>query len=105
MAVKLSPYYASTLNLAVELDKLGVEALVLFNRFVRPTIDIEAEALHNEMSYSTPEEMRLPLNRIARIFGHIKADMALNSGVHSGADVAGALLVGAMAVFSRRDFT
>jgi dihydroorotate dehydrogenase (fumarate) len=94
----MSPYYASTLNLAVELDKRGVEALVLFNRFVRPTIDIETETLQSKMFYSSPEEMRLSLNRVARIYGHIKADMALNTGVHSGADVARALLVGATVV-------
>ncbi len=98
VAVKMSPYYASTLNLAVELDKRGVEALVLFNRFVRPTIDIETETLQSKMAYSSPEEMRLPLNRVARIYGHIKADMALNTGVHSGADVARAILVGATIV-------
>lgn len=98
VAVKMSPYYASTLNLAVELDKRGVEALVLFNRFVRPTIDIETETLQSKMFYSSPEEMRLSLNRVARIYGHIKADMALNTGVHSGADVARALLVGATVV-------
>ena len=86
VAVKLSPYYASTLNIAVELDKRGIEAMILFNRFVRPTIDIETETLQSQMFYSTPDEMRLPLNRVARIYGHIKADMALNTGVHSGAD-------------------
>ena len=98
IAVKLSPYYASTLNVAIGLDKLGVEALVLFNRFVRPTVDVESETLINEMFWSSPEEMRLPLNRVARIFGHIKADMALNTGVHSGEDVVRAILVGATVV-------
>ena len=98
VAVKLSPYYASTLNVAIGLDKLGVEALVLFNRFVRPTVDVESETLTNEMFWSTPEEMRLPLNRVARIFGHLKADMALNTGVHSGEDVVRAILVGATVV-------
>lgn len=98
VAVKLSPYYASTLNIAVELDKRGIEAMILFNRFVRPTIDIETETLQSQMFYSTPDEMRLPLNRVARIYGHIKADMALNTGVHSGADVVRALLAGATVV-------
>jgi dihydroorotate dehydrogenase (fumarate) len=98
VAVKLSPYYASTLNVAIGLDKLGVEALVLFNRFVRPTVDVGSETLTNEMFWSTPEEMRLPLNRVARVFGHLKADMALNTGVHSGEDVVRAVLVGATVV-------
>jgi dihydroorotate dehydrogenase (fumarate) len=98
IAVKMSPYYASTLNLAVELDKLGVDALVMFNRFIRPTIDVASESLINEMFWSSPEEMRLPLNRVARIYGHIKADMALNTGVHSGEDVIRSILAGAKVV-------
>jgi len=98
VAVKMSPYYASTLNLAVELDKVGVDALVMFNRFIRPTIDVTSESLVNEMFWSSPEEMRLPLNRVARVYGHIKADMALNTGVHSGDDVARSILVGAKVV-------
>jgi len=98
VAVKLSPYFNSIVNVAAELDQRKVEALVLFNRFVRPTIDIETESLHHEMFLSSPEEMRLSLNRVARIFGHIKADMALNTGVHTGADVARAILGGATVV-------
>ncbi len=98
VAVKLSPYYTSVVNVAVELDKRGVDGLVMFNRFVRPDVDIESETLHNEMFYSSPEEMRLPLNRVARVYGHVKADLALNTGVHTGADVARALLVGAKVV-------
>lgn len=98
VAVKLSPYYTSVVNIAHELDQRGVEALVMFNRFVRPNIDVETESLHNEMFLSTPEEMRLPLNRVARVYGRVKADLALNTGVHTGADVIRALLGGATVV-------
>ena len=98
VAVKLSPFYTSTVNVAAELDRRGVDALVLFNRFLQPDIDPDSESLNNEMSYSTPAEMRLPLRWAALLHGRIRADVALTTGVHSGKDVARALLAGATAV-------
>ena len=100
VAVKLSPYYTSTANIASELDTRGVESLVLFNRFLQPDIDVETETLRNEMVFSTPEEMKLPLRWIALLYGRIKADLALSTGVHSGLDAAKALLAGATVVQS-----
>jgi dihydroorotate dehydrogenase (fumarate) len=98
VAVKLSPYYTSTANVAAELDSRSVEALVLFNRFLQPDIDVETETLRNEMVLSTPEEMKLPLRWTALLYGRVKADLALNTGVHSGLDAAKALLAGATVV-------
>lgn len=98
VAVKMSPYYTSVVNVAAELDKRGVDGLVMFNRFVRPSIDIDTETLHSEMFWSVPQEMNLPLNRIARIYGRIKADIAVSTGVHDSKGVIQALLGGATAV-------
>ena len=41
IAVKLSPFFASIANVARQLDQAGADALVLFNRFYQPDIDIE----------------------------------------------------------------
>jgi dihydroorotate dehydrogenase (fumarate) len=98
VAVKLGPFYTSAVNVAAELDKRGVDALVLFNRFLQPTIEVEMEALHNEMVYSTSQELKLPLRWIALLFGRIKADLAITTGVHSGQDAIRALLGGAKVV-------
>jgi dihydroorotate dehydrogenase (fumarate) len=98
VAVKLSPYYTSTANVAAELDARGIEALVLFNRFLQPDIDVETETLKNEMVFSAPEEMKLPLRWVALLFGRINSDLALSTGVHSGLGAAKALLAGATVV-------
>jgi dihydroorotate dehydrogenase (fumarate) len=84
LAVKLSPFYTATFNVAAELDRRGVNALVLFNRFLQPDIDPDGESLHNEMVYSTPAELKLPLRWAALLHGRIRADLAVTSGVHSG---------------------
>ncbi len=41
VAVKLSPFYSSLAHLCKELDELSADALVLFNRFYQPDIDVE----------------------------------------------------------------
>jgi dihydroorotate dehydrogenase (fumarate) len=100
VAVKLSPFYSSMANVAAELDRRKVAALVLFNRFLQPDIDPETEELKNEMVYSGPEEIKLPLRWVALLYGRVKADLILNTGVHSGLDAAKAILAGAAAVQS-----
>jgi dihydroorotate dehydrogenase (fumarate) len=41
VAVKLSPRYSSTVEIARRLDQAGADGLVLFNRFLQPDIDLE----------------------------------------------------------------
>ena len=41
VAVKLSPYFSSTGEMALRLDPAGADGLVLFNRFMQPDIDPE----------------------------------------------------------------
>lgn len=100
VAVKLSPYYTSTPNLVSELEKRGADAVVMFNRFLQPDIDIDEETLVNEMVLSTAQEMRVPLRWIALLYGRTKLDLILNTGVHSGRDAIKAILAGATAVQS-----
>jgi len=98
VSVKLSPFYTSVANVAAELDKRGVKGLVLFNRFLQPDIDPQTESLKQEMVYSSPEELKLPLRWVALLYGRVGADLALNTGVHSGLDAAKGFLAGAQIV-------
>ena len=98
VAVKLSPFYTSVSNVVTELDKRGADAVVLFNRFLQPDIDLDSESLKQEMVYSSAEELKLPLRWVALLYGRVKADLSLNTGVHSGLDAAKAILAGAQIV-------
>ncbi|TVR14463.1 MAG: dihydroorotate dehydrogenase-like protein [Planctomycetota bacterium] len=95
VAVKLSPYYTSVVNVVHELDKRGVSGVVLFNRFLQPDIDLHHETLSTVMPLSTPQEMRLPLRFTALLSGRIEADIAISTGVHTGEDMLRGLLAGA----------
>ena len=48
VAVKLSPYFSSTGEIALRLDEAGADALVLFNRFLQPDIDAEELAIASD---------------------------------------------------------
>lgn len=98
IAVKLSPFYTSPANVVKELEARGVNAIVMFNRFLQPDIDPETETLVNEMVLSTPAELRVPLRWAALLYGRTSLDLAVNTGVHTGRDTIKALLSGANVV-------
>jgi dihydroorotate dehydrogenase (fumarate) len=98
LAIKLSPFYSNLAHLARELDAIGVDGLVLFNRFNQPDIDLEALEVVTRPLISHDgdgEALRLPLRWIAMLHGRIGADLAATGGVHSAEDAVKLLLVGA----------
>ena len=95
IAVKVSPFFSSFANMAKQLVSRGADALVLFNRFYQPDIDLESLEVSPNILLSTPMAMRLPLRWIALLYGRVKADLAATSGIHSGRDVVKMLMAGA----------
>jgi dihydroorotate dehydrogenase (fumarate) len=95
VAVKLSPFFSNLANMAKQLDKAGADALVLFNRFYQPDIDLEELAVQPSVILSTPQALRLPMRWIAILFGRIDADLAATSGIHHAPDALKMLMAGA----------
>jgi dihydroorotate dehydrogenase (fumarate) len=95
VAMKLSPYFSAMPHVASMIDAEGADALVLFNRFYQPDIDILELEVAPNLQLSTPVEMRLPMRWIAILYGRVDSSMALTSGIHSPEDVIKAVMVGA----------
>jgi dihydroorotate dehydrogenase (fumarate) len=95
VAVKLSPFYTALPNLAQRLVKAGADGMVLFNRFIQPDLDIEKMEVKPKLNLSTSAELLLPLRWTALLYGHVDADLALTSGVHTGVDLVKAIMAGA----------
>ena len=95
VAMKLSPFFSAMPHVASMLDAEGTGALVLFNRFYQPDIDIEELDVMSNLQLSTPVDMRLPMRWIAILYGHLNCSMALTSGIHSSEDIIKAVMVGA----------
>ena len=100
VAVKLSPYFSSTGEIALRLDEAGADALVLFNRFLQPDIDPDTLAVVPQVGLSSPAEARLPRTWIALLHGRVRASLAATTGVETAADVAKYLLAGADVVMT-----
>jgi dihydroorotate dehydrogenase (fumarate) len=95
VAVKLSPFFSNFANMAKRFDDAGADALVLFNRFYQPDIDLENLDVRPNVLLSMPQAMRLPLTWIGILYGRIKANLAATSGIHEANDVIKMLMVGA----------
>ena len=95
VAVKLSPYFTNFAQFARRLDSQGANALVLFNRFYQPDIELETLDISPNILLSTPMAMRLPLRWIALLHGRIGANLAATSGIHRASDALKMLMAGA----------
>jgi len=95
LAVKLSPFFTAIPNLARELRTAGADALVLFNRFYQPDFDTGTLEVVPNLVLSSSHELLLRLHWVAILYGHVKADIAITGGVHSGADVIKSMMAGA----------
>ena len=98
IAVKLSPYFSSLANFAARLDAIGVDGLVLFNRFLQPDISLEKMAAQATMTLSSPAEAQLPLRWIGILHGRIRPHLAATTGVHDHVGVLKRILAGAQVV-------
>lgn len=95
VALKIGPYFSAMASMARRLDAAGADALVMFNRFYQPDLDLENLEVKPDLTLSHSWELRLRLRWIAILCGAIKADMAVTGGVHTAQDVLKAMMAGA----------
>jgi dihydroorotate dehydrogenase (fumarate) len=100
VAVKLSPHFSSTGEMALRLDEAGADGLVLFNRFLQPDIDPESMAVVPAVDLSSPREARLPRTWISILRHRVRASLAATTGVDEPSDVVKYLLAGADVVMT-----
>ena len=95
LAVKLSPYFSATANMAKKLSEAGADGLVLFNRFYQPDFDLDTLEVIPGLKLSSDYDLRLPLRWVSILYGRVNVDFAITSGVHSYTDVLKGLMAGA----------
>lgn len=100
VAIKLSPYFSAVGNMALTLQEAGADALVLFNRFYQPDLDLTRLQVLTDLKLSGPDEIRLPLLWLAVLSGRTKASLAASTGVTGADEVVKYLLVGADVVMT-----
>jgi dihydroorotate dehydrogenase (fumarate) len=98
LAVKLSPFFTAFGHTARELDRNGADALVLFNRFYQPDIDVRQMSVTTNLELSRSGELPLRLRWLAILHGRVRASLIATGGVETPTDGIKALLAGAHAV-------
>jgi dihydroorotate dehydrogenase (fumarate) len=100
VALKLSPFFSAIGHMARQLDDAGADALVLFNRFYQPDLDIDQLEVAPILRLSQAGEIRLPLLWIALLYGNVRASLAATRGVETAVEVIKYILAGADVVMS-----
>ncbi|MFZ2329999.1 MAG: dihydroorotate dehydrogenase-like protein [Atribacterota bacterium] len=95
LAVKLGPYFNSIAHFCDKLVGVGVDGLVLFNRFYQPDIDLLEMSVSPNLELSNSSELRLRLRWVGILYNKIKADLAVTGGIHTVKDILKSIMVGA----------
>ena len=95
VTMKLSSQFTSPGNFIKRLEKKGAAGAVLFNRFYQPDINLETLEAVPKVHLSTSYESLMRIRWIALLRNRVDLSLAATGGIHSGLDVAKALLVGA----------
>ena len=98
ISVKLSPYYTNLSGFIKQIDNIGIDGFVLFNRFFQSNIDINSEKFTLKFNSSNQEDNRLPLRFTGLLSGKLKGSICSSTGIMDSDDVIRMILAGADAV-------
>ncbi len=95
VAVKLGPFYSNPMHVVSEMDNVGVNGFVLFNRLFQPDISTDEQNHTFPFFLSREGDYRLPLRFAGLLYKRVKGNICGNTGIYAGEDVARMILAGA----------
>jgi dihydroorotate dehydrogenase (fumarate) len=98
LSVKMGSHFTALANVVKQFDTLGVDGLVLFNRFYQPDIDIEKLQTKSSVVLSGPNDYAASLQWTALLSAYLNCDICASTGIHSSDTVVKMLLSGAKSV-------
>jgi dihydroorotate dehydrogenase (fumarate) len=98
VSVKISPYFTDLANIVSQFDMLGVDGVVMFNRFFSPDFDLENDRMTSGPVYSGPNDYTDSLRWISMLKEQVNCDLCASGGVHSSDTLFKMLMAGAQAV-------
>ncbi len=99
ISMKLGIYFTNLFSVANRLNADGADALVLFNRFYEPDIDIEKMKITSAEVLSSASDIRKSLRWVGMLSDKIKGiDISASTGIHNGEAAIKQLLAGAKTV-------
>ena len=98
LSIKMGRNYSALSFVLKQIDDIGFDAVVLFNRAFRQDIDLNTLKFKPARITSGEDEYPQSLRWTALMSGDLKCDIAANTGIHSGETAVKMLLAGASAV-------
>jgi len=98
IAMKIGRNFTSLPHLLSQLDKRGLDGVVMFNRFTEPDIDIHNLKMRTTFSFSSQEEIHTLLRWIALVSPNISIDISATTGIHTSEGIIKLILAGAATV-------
>jgi dihydroorotate dehydrogenase (fumarate) len=95
LAIKVSPFYTSLPHFARRLESEGIDALIVFNRFYEPDIDVRNQQMVRSLTLSSSTELLPRLYALASLSGRTRLSLCVTGGVHTGLDAVKAVMCGA----------
>ncbi len=95
VALKIGYHFTSLVQTLRKFSWTGIGALVMFNRFYTPDINLKTMKLQVSHLYSNPAEQVIPLRWIAMLSDKVTCDISAATGLHDADAVIKQLLVGA----------
>ncbi len=95
LAVKIGPFFSSPGHMVRRLGDAGADAVVVFNRFYQPDLDLGSLAVRPDIQLSTAHDLRLVLRWIAILHGRVPVQLAATGGIGDAEAVVKLVLAGA----------
>lgn len=98
LAVKLLPFFSALGNFVTQLEASGVDGVVLFNRYIRPDVDLDTLSVKIEALLSRTTDIYLPITWTALLSRRVTLSLAAGTGIDTYVEVVKLLLAGANVV-------
>lgn len=96
LAVKIGSHFSNLTHFVAKLYHRKVEAVVLFNRFYQPDIDIHHLNFTSAGVFSSPDDLRNTLRWIGIVSSKVEhIELSASTGIHDGTALIKCLLAGA----------
>ncbi len=97
VALKMGTYFSGLAKSFIELSKTSISAMVLFNRFYSPDVNLDKETIKAANVFSNPDDFSNSLRWIGILSDQVECDLSASTGAHDGHTILKNLLVGAKA--------
>lgn len=96
VAMKIGSNFTNLCGMVDKLSANGAAAVVMFNRFFEPDIDVDTLEMTSSSIYSSPADLRQSLRWTGIVSGKVRnINIAASTGIHDGEALVKQLLAGA----------